>query len=229
MGTEEFVALVPAAGVGERYGGDLPKQFRVVSGRSVLRWSVERLLTGGVDRVVVAVSSGQESRAREHLRGLPGIEVVTGAATRQESVGRCLEAAGVDDSGVVAVHDAARAAVDPRDVEAVLSAGARGAAVLGRRITDTLKRVQGERIRSTVDRSELWCAETPQVFRAEILIRAHRLATGSDFVGTDEASLVERFLDVEIRAVDARFPNPKMTWPGDETFLALLLERGRGS
>ncbi|MDX1630711.1 MAG: IspD/TarI family cytidylyltransferase [Thermoanaerobaculia bacterium] len=229
MGADDFVALVPAAGTGERYGGELPKQFRVVSGRSVLRWSVERLLSGGVDRVVVAISSGQESRAREHLRGLPGIQVVTGAATRQDSVGRCLEAAEVAGSTVVAVHDAARAAVDPRDVQEVLRVGAEGAAVLGRRVTDTLKRIDGGRIGSTVDRSGLWCAETPQVFRAETLRQAHRLAGESAFVGTDEASLVEEFLDTEVRAVEARFPNPKMTWPGDETFLALLLERGRGS
>jgi 2-C-methyl-D-erythritol 4-phosphate cytidylyltransferase len=74
-----------------------------------------------------------------------------------------------------------------------------------------------------VDRAALWRAETPQVFRAGILRRALAAAAEDGFVGTDEASLVERRGDVEIEAVTAQFPNPKLTWRGDEVWLAALL------
>jgi len=154
-----------------------------------------------------------------------------GGDTRQASVEACLAVAGGEPDDLLLIHDGARPAFSERDLEATVEAArTSGGAILGRAVSDTLKRVDGGRVRSTVDRSRLFRAETPQVFRRRDFERALRRARADDFVGTDEASLVERLGDVEIRAVEARDPNPKLTTPGDlqllETLLAGLSPRG---
>lgn len=235
MGDRRVVGLVPAAGSGRRFGDSEPKQFLSLAGRSALTWSLQRLRRGGVDRLVVALPPG--------LGRPPGLgdceedEVlwVEGGPTRQASVAGCLDASGAEDDDLVAVHDAARPAIDPGDVARVIAAAARsGGAVLGRPVGDTVKRLEGDRVVDTVDRGRLWRAETPQVFRAAILRRAFAAAERDGFAGTDESSLVERLGDVSVTAVSAETPNPKLTWRGDELWLEALLggdarDRGAGS
>ena len=222
------VGLVPAAGSGSRFGGDSPKQFLEIAGKTLIRWSLERLRAGGVGRIVVALPAGTGPE-EAGIAVMADVEVVAGGATRQESVARCLAAAGAEGEDLVVVHDAARAAVDPEDVRAVIAAASNpGGAVLGRAMSDTVKRVRGGGIEGTLDRAGLWRAETPQVLRAEILARALALAEEEGFVGTDEASLVERLAEGTITAVEARHPNPKLTLASDERWIALLL-RGGGS
>jgi 2-C-methyl-D-erythritol 4-phosphate cytidylyltransferase len=129
----------------------------------------------------------------------------------------------------VAVHDGARAAIDPVDFAATAAAAAEsGGAVLGRISTDTLKEVVGGRVLRTVDRDRLFRAETPQIFRRDLLEQALERARTERFVGTDEAALVERLGNVEIAAVEARRPNPKVTFAEDFPHLASLLLAGSG-
>jgi 2-C-methyl-D-erythritol 4-phosphate cytidylyltransferase len=209
-----FHALVPAAGRGDRFGG--PKQFVEVAGRPLLAWTLERLLAAGAASVVVALPADELDAATTRIAGDARIRFVAGGATRQASVAAALEASPAAAGELVAVHDGARAAVDPADVAAVVAAAAgTGGAVLGRPLTDTIKRLEDGRVIGTVDRSKLFRAETPQVFRRALLERAFESARRDRFVGTDEASLVERLADVEIRAVVALSPNPKVTFPGD--------------
>jgi 2-C-methyl-D-erythritol 4-phosphate cytidylyltransferase len=219
-----FHALVPAAGRGDRFGG--PKQFAEVAGRPLLAWTLDRLLASGAASVVVALPA-EELGAAARLAGDGRIRFVAGGATRQASVGAALEASPAAAGELVAVHDGARAAVDPADVAAVVAAAAAsGGAVLGRPLTDTIKRVEEGRVMATVDRSKLFRAETPQVFRRALLERAFESARRDRFVGTDEASLVERLADVEIRAVVAMSPNPKVTYPADLERVARRLADG---
>jgi 2-C-methyl-D-erythritol 4-phosphate cytidylyltransferase len=219
------LGLVPAAGRGLRFGDAEPKQFLEIAGRSALAWSLHRLRQGGVTRLVVALPPGTlEESGPPHWEEASDVTWIEGGARRQDSVAKCLAAAEADEDDLVAVHDAARAAVDPRDVARVVAAALwSGGAVLGRPVGDTVKRIEGGRILATVDRGALWRAETPQVFRAGILRRALTAAAEDGFVGTDEASVVERGGEVEIEAVTAQFPNPKLTWRGDEVWLAALL------
>ncbi len=222
-----LVALVPAAGRGERFGSAAPKQLAEIAGRPSLAWTLERLLACGVDRLVVALPADPAAARGLVLPEDPRLVRTTGGATRQDSVAACLAAAPGDGTDLVLVHDGARPAVAMEDVEAtVAAAAATGAAVLGRPVGDTLKRVDEGRIAGTVERAGLFRAETPQVFRRELFERALEAARRDGFVGTDEASLVERLPGVEIRAVAARRPNPKLTEPGDLELIAGLLAGG---
>ena len=221
-----LLALVPAAGGGRRFGGAVPKQLLPVAGRPLILWTVERLLAVGVDALAVALPAA--ALAAPELEALAGPQVkrLAGGATRQESVARCLAALPGRPEDLLLIHDGARPAVHPEDVAAVVAAtrGADGA-VLGRSLTDTLKQVAEGEVVSTLEREGCFRAETPQVFRREVLERALAAAAAAGFLGTDESSLVERLAGVRIRAVAARRPNPKLTAPGDlaiiETLLAL--------
>lgn len=224
------IGLVPAAGRGSRFGGDGPKQFLVVAGRPVLAWSLERLLAGGCDEIVVAVPPGEEESAAARFAGeafAPRVRFVAGGETRQESVWRCLVAAPGDADDLLATHDGARPAVAPSDVAATLVA-ARGAdgAVLGRPLDDTLKRVEDGRVVATVPRQGLFRAETPQVFRREVLDRAYAAARRRGREATDEAGLVESLPAVRVRAVAAAHPNPKLTRTADLPLIEWLLREG---
>jgi 2-C-methyl-D-erythritol 4-phosphate cytidylyltransferase len=208
-------ALVPAAGRGERFGDDLPKQFVRVRGRTLVAWTVERLLDAGCASVVVALPADADERLHG-IRSDGRVRLVVGASTRQASVAEALAASPAPSSDLVAVHDGARAALAASDFSAtVAAAAAAGGAVLGRRTTDTIKRIEQGRVAGTLDRERFFRAETPQVFRRADLERAIELARRDRFLGTDESSLVERLGDVVILAVEARRSNPKVTYPED--------------
>jgi 2-C-methyl-D-erythritol 4-phosphate cytidylyltransferase len=229
-----LVALVPAAGRGERFGSERPKMFLEVAGRPVLAWTVDRLLDAGVEALALAVP---EERLEEALRlasrrpdSWERVVFTAGGESRQASVAACLDALGGPPEDLLVVHDGARPAFSRRDFEATIeAAGGGGGALLGRPISDTLKELDERRVRATIDRSHLFRAETPQVFRRRDLERALARARADGFIGTDEASLVERLGDVEIAAVAARDPNPKLTTPGDLPLLEWLLGGGSGA
>jgi 2-C-methyl-D-erythritol 4-phosphate cytidylyltransferase len=217
------IALVPAAGRGERFGGDLPKQFLPIAGRPMLAWTLERLLAAGVERVIVGLPP---DRLAGDLAVIDSsrVEWIAGGATRQETVARCLAAGAGDDDDLIVVHDGARPAVALDDIAATLEAARHAdGAVLGRQLADTLKRLEGERIETTVDRHGLFRAETPQIFRRAIFARALAAAARDRFEGTDESSLVERLPGARIIAVVAQHPNPKLTEPADRGLLERLL------
>ena len=218
------IALVPAGGSGERFGAGLAKQFLPVAGRSLLAWTLSRLVAAGLTEIVVALPPGTKLPG-DAVFAVP-VRVVEGGATRQESVASCIAAAPGEPGDLLLVHDGARAAVDPSDVRAAIAAAlAADGAVLGRPVSDTVKRVSDGRILSTVERSELFRAETPQVFRRWVYERALDLARRDGFVGTDEAALVERLPGATVRAVLARHPNPKLTEPADLPLVEALLRR----
>lgn len=209
-----FHALVPAAGRGDRFGA--PKQFAEVGGRPLLAWTLDRLLAAGAASVVVALPAEELESTTARIAVDARVRFVAGGATRQASVAAALAASPAGADELVAVHDGARGAVDPADVAATVAAAAQsGGAVLGRPLTDTIKRLEDGRLVATVDRAKLFRAETPQVFRRSVLERAFEAARRDRFVGTDEASLVERLAGIEIRAVMALAPNPKVTYPAD--------------
>jgi len=221
-----FHGVIPAGGRGERFGGDTPKQFLAIGGRPVVAHAVARLLAAGAVSVVVALPEDAPEAVRRALAGDPRVRVVDGGATRQASVAAALSASSARPEDLVAVHDGARPATAPDDLASVLRVAREfGAAILGRAVSDTLKATESGRVLGTVDRSGLFRAETPQVFRRDILERAFEAARRDRFLGTDESSLVERLATVGIAAVEARHPNPKLTHPGDLGDLARLIAR----
>ena len=227
-------AIVPAAGGGRRFGGDQPKQFVPILGRPLLAWTVERLLAvPEVDRVVVAAPPGLAAETREMLlrevdtsRDV-NLSTVEGGRRRQDSVSAALAAAEIAPSDWVAVHDGARPCLAAADLAEVLrsAAGSGGVgAVLGRPVSDTLKTAEGGRLHETVDRSGLFRAETPQVFRAGDLREALAGAEREDLQVGDESSL---FGPGSVSAIAASHPNPKLTDPSDLPAIEALLRSER--
>lgn len=219
--------LVPAAGSGTRFGGSIPKQHLAVRGQSVLAWTVDRLLEAGLQGLTVALSSSYLEEVPRKIRRDHRVNWVLGGDSRQASVAACLAASPVSREDLVLVHDAARPAIALHDINAVVEAArAADGAVLGRDLSDTLKRTDGSMILETIDRQGLFRAETPQVFRREVLERAIARSLVDGFVGTDESSLVERLPGVRIVAVAARGANPKLTEGSDWEWIRNLLVEG---
>ncbi len=224
-----FSALVPAAGRGLRFGEDSPKQWVTVAGRPLLAWTLETLLACGATEVVVALPLEGLDGACRSLSGDPRVRCVAGGESRQGSVRQCLERTDGPGDALVLVHDGVRPAVSAADVRATLAAAAEsGAAILGRSVHDTLKEVAAGSVVRTVDRSSLFRAETPQVFRRDLLVRAFEAAESDGFEGTDEASLVERLGEIAIVAVEATAANPKLTRPDELGYVESLLRPRAG-
>ena len=166
---------------------------------------------------------------RREIRNKP-VRVVEGGNSRQESVERALAAVN-PDTELVAVHDAVRPFIDLDIIEkAIDEAHEHGAAIVGIVPVDTVKQVSGAqatgaKVRSTISRERLVLAQTPQVFRYELLKQAFEAARRDGFVGTDESSLVERLEQVEVRVVMGSDRNIKITKPGDMDLARLFLEQ----
>lgn len=219
-----FDAIIAAAGSGSRAGG--PKQWRLLGGRPVARWSAEALLAAGARRLVCVAPEAALDEARAALSGLPRVTVTAGGATRAASVRAGLDALGADPPGAVLVHDAARPLVTAAVVEALLRAleDADGA-VPALPLADTLKRGDGRRVDATLPRDGLWRAQTPQAFRFDRLLAAHAAWPGGEEM-TDDAAAVERAGgSVALVPGDPRLM--KLTYPEDFAMAEALAGRAR--
>jgi 2-C-methyl-D-erythritol 4-phosphate cytidylyltransferase len=212
-------ALLLAAGRGERLGSDLPKAFVEVAGAPILAHALRALARCSEIEWIQPVLPREElaryaALARE-LAGIRGLlPAVAGGAERQDSCAAGL-AALPREVELVAVHDAARPFVAQSAVRRVIDAAVRtGAALLALPVGDTLKRARGERVLETIDRGDVWAAQTPQVFRSEVLREALAKARAEGFTGTDDAQLVER-LGLPIAIVAGDPENWKITRPAD--------------
>jgi 2-C-methyl-D-erythritol 4-phosphate cytidylyltransferase len=209
------VALVVAAGRGERLGKPVPKAFANLAGRPMVEWSVGTLRrVSAVTEIVVALPAGET--APEGTIG------VRGGSERSHSVRAALGAASADED-VIVVHDAARPLVTPELVQACLAAlGDADAAIAAAPVTDTIKECADGRVVRTLDRSRLWAVQTPQVFRRAALQRA--LDQDHDAIGaaTDDAALVEA-MGGTVRVVSAPRENLKVTTELDLRVAELLL------
>jgi len=227
------VALIVAAGSGERLGAGRPKALVELAGRPLLAWSVEVLAqVAAVEHLVIAMPPGVRQPAEiahEHA-----VSFVDGGASRSDSVRLALDAARErqqEQIDFVLVHDAARPLVTVALADAVIAALAADtdadAAIAARPVTDTVKRVDAHgAVHETLDRSELWAVQTPQVFRCEALERvlsapAHELARA-----TDDAWLIERD-GGKVIVVPSSDENLKVTTPLDLQVAELLLARRR--
>jgi 2-C-methyl-D-erythritol 4-phosphate cytidylyltransferase len=218
------VALIVAAGRGERLGGEVPKALVTVAGKPMVQWSLDTVRSlGAVDEIIVALPADSVERAAEELSGA---RCVAGGAVRSQSVRAALSATAQE--GPVIVHDAARplapAAVFNRALEEIEAAGV-DAVVVGAPLADTVKEVDddGRTVRRTLERSRLWAAQTPQVFRRAALERVLEEATEQILcTATDDAWLIER-AGGRVRVVPSEGLNLKITTPTDLHLAELLL------
>ena len=220
-------AIVVAAGKGSRMGGAVDKAFLTLGSRPVVAHALAAFeRCPDVTEVVLVVRKDQLSAADSAVRmfGLRKVRrIVAGGATRLASV-RAGIAAANPDTTFFAVHDGARPAVPVALIrDCVASARKFGSGVAAAKITDTVKSVtRAGVVESTLDREPLWAAQTPQVFRADLLRKALEKADDKDPSITDESSAVER-LGEKVRIVESKEPNPKITYPGDVGIVARLL------
>jgi 2-C-methyl-D-erythritol 4-phosphate cytidylyltransferase len=221
-------ALIPAAGRGQRMGLAIEKQFLQLGGKPLLAYTLAQFeAVPIIDRIVVIVPSGRETFCHQEIVAPEGLRKVThivaGAETRQGSVMAGFSCLG-EDVDVVVIHDGARPFVPPAVIQAAVDAAlADGSAVAAIPESDTLKRVsRAGAVIETVDRRNLWRAQTPQAFRRAILQRALAYATEHNLVATDEASLIE-WLAWPVRIFPGSIWNFKITSPDDLVLAELLL------
>jgi 2-C-methyl-D-erythritol 4-phosphate cytidylyltransferase/2-C-methyl-D-erythritol 2,4-cyclodiphosphate synthase len=216
-----LTALIVAAGKGTRMGGELPKQYRAIAGKPVLRWAVEGLQAHpSVKTISVAIGEGQQALAEQALDGIDGVRLILGGAERADSVRAGLAEAKGD---AILVHDGARPFCPPQVIDRLVGAleffeGAAPVLAVG----DTLARADGE-LRDPVDRTGLVRVQTPQAFRLPALRHAYAAWSGPS--PTDETTVV-RAAGVRVAAVDGDVALEKLTLPADfDRAEALLASR----
>jgi 2-C-methyl-D-erythritol 4-phosphate cytidylyltransferase len=216
------VAVVPAAGSGERLGAGIAKAFRELDGRTLLERAVAGLLESGVvDHVVVAVPADRIEQAEQLLAGRA--TVVAGGANRIESVDRAL-AALPGTADFVLVHDAARALTPPALIARVVDALRAGnnAVVPALRVSDTIKAVDANGVvLGTPTRAGLRAVQTPQGFATDLLLRAYQRANSES---TDDASLVEQ-LGAQVQVIEGDPLAFKITTPLDLQLAEAVVRR----
>jgi len=216
-----IAALVVAGGSGTRIGGDVPKQYRPVAGRAVIRWALEAFLSHPrIDVVQAVIGADHGPHFAEAVKGLSMPMPVFGGATRQESVRNGLEALARREMGapdIVLIHDAARPFVRHALIDRLLDGlGMHEGVVPGLPVTDTIKRIDEEGlIVETPPRDRLRAVQTPQVFYLAPILAAHRQAAedGRNDL-TDDAAVAEA-AGFEVAVIEGDPVNRKITHPED--------------
>ena len=222
------VALVVAAGRGERFGTGRPKQYRSLAGQPLIRYSLAALAGHpGIAAVRAVIRRDDLPHYERAAEGLDLLEPVGGGASRQDSVRRGLES--LLDLGPerVLIHDGARPLLPRPVIDRVLAGLDEDiGAVAALPVTDTLKRAGSGRVTGTVARKDLWRAQTPQGFHFEAILEAHRAAAGTEL--TDDAAVAEQ-AGLPVRLVAGAHENIKVTGPEDLARAEALLAAAGGA
>ena len=222
-------AIVPAAGVGKRMGGDLPKQYLPLGKETVLQVTISRLLAfKSIEHIYVPLGP-DDQRGTEILASYPNVSSVEGGGERCFSVLNALKhlANSAEADDWVLVHDAARPCLRASDFYKLLQAleSHPVGGLLAAPVADTIKSVNMEgEIDRTVDREGLWRAFTPQIFRYKELFQALTNAVDAGVKVTDEASAIE-YAGKKPLAVEGHSDNIKITYPQDIDMAEVFLER----
>ncbi len=208
------VALVVAAGRGSRFSAARPKQYADLGGRPVLRHGLESFSRHPrVSHVRTVIHPDDRAFYELAAAGLDLLEPVPGGATRQDSVRHGLESLQGLAPHSVLIHDGARPFVGAGLIERVLDGlGTAVGAIAALPVTETVKRAEAGRIVATVERAGLWRAQTPQGFRYDAILAAHRAAAGQEL--TDDAAVAER-AGLPLALVEGAAENIKVTTPDD--------------
>lgn len=205
----------------------LAKQYLTLGQDPILLHTIKAFETcDRIDQLVVVVPESDLDYCRDRiLTGTSGrlpITLAAGGSERQESVQRGLAHLG-DETAVVVIHDGVRPFIEPDQIaQCIDEAAAHGACILGLPVTDTLKQTQDGFIQSTVDRSSLWRAQTPQAFRLALIREAHAKASAGNVHVTDDAALMER-LGQPVKIIPGNRSNIKITTPEDLAYARLLV------
>lgn len=229
-----FAVIIPAAGSGSRMQSELPKPFLPLGDHTILWHTIHAFLNAeGLVQVIIPTSKEYFDRVHEIIHSLPTnpvqFNVVEGGSERQFSISNGLSLL-QDSVEIVAVHDAVRPFINLDLINRCSSEALEcGGAIIAVPAKDTIKKIGLDgRIVETPDRSILWQAQTPQIFKKEILCRAYEEAILGGFVGTDDASLVERLGEM-VKVVEGDRENLKITYPVDLEIAELILKQKQQS
>ncbi len=224
--------IIPAAGVGSRFGADIPKQFIEIDGAPVIVHTIRIFeMCPEVEHVVLPVHEEYINKMREmaiKYKLTKVREIIEGGETRQHSVLNGLETASAESSDIVLIHDAVRPLATPALVKKIIEQTEEfGAVIPALSPKETIKEVtkQGT-VLKTMRREYLKMVQTPQGFWQELIYNAYVNATKAGFIGTDSASLVE-FMSYKVQVIDGDDNNLKITTPMDRHIAEVLIKEAR--
>ncbi len=224
-------AVIAAGGKGLRMGGSTRKQFIRLGGVSILHHSIHPFLAlPEVVRIVVALPADAIDEFSAELRGRERelVLAVAGGETRQQSVHNALAALEGSGAQLVAIHDAARPLVSEQLIRRTFEAASTGVGAMAcAAMRDTVKRGRGGDVAGTVNRSDLWLAQTPQTFPLAMITAAHERALAESFESTDDAALCEHYGQT-VKIVESDYGNLKLTEQSDLDYVRWRLERDAG-
>jgi 2-C-methyl-D-erythritol 4-phosphate cytidylyltransferase len=224
-------AIIVASGKGVRMEGTMRKQYLDLSGRPVLSHSIVTFDSCSlVDEIFLVIPREDVEYCKKKIISLPDlknhINLVHGGDKRQDSVYNGLKAI-TKNTETVVIHDGVRPFIQPEDLkECILISKKFGACILGTPASDTLKRVnKSDIIETTLSRENIWLAQTPQAFKYDLILKAHETAKRDGYVGTDDASLVER-MGEDVKIINGGRFNIKITKKEDLAIAKAMFDAG---
>ena len=221
-------AIIPAAGMGKRMGGAIPKPFLWIGGRPILAHTLDAFeRCDSVDEVILVVGIGDLRLVSEEVVDRYEFtkvrKILSGGEKRQDSVWEGLKAveAGTE---IVVIHDGVRPFVAPEHLsESIGQCRKCDAVITAVPVKDTIKEAEDGLVTSTLDREKLWAIQTPQTFALDLILRAHQQAMGAALIATDDAALVER-LGHPVHLLRGSYHNIKITTPEDLALGEIILK-----
>ena len=220
-------ALIVAAGSGKRMGSAIPKQFLELCGRPVISYTIEAFdRSPEIDEIIIVTNADNVDYVRDEIAAAYNKvkAVIAGGSERQYSVYNGLCALS-DNCGIVLIHDGVRPFITNECISTVIEETKKhGCCVLGMPVKDTIKICSADGfVDTTPERSLLWQAQTPQAFKYDIIMKAHKKAVEDNFLGTDDSMLTER-LGYKTKMVTGSYENIKITTPEDMDMGEKILE-----
>ncbi|MBS4221059.1 2-C-methyl-D-erythritol 4-phosphate cytidylyltransferase [Bacillus sp. FJAT-49711] len=219
-----YQVIIPAAGSGKRMGAGYNKLLMNLAGRPIILHTLDVFEKDPYcSRIILVIQPDDEPFFKDIQSRYPKIHIVLGGSERQYSVYNGLKAAEAD--GIILVHDGARPFIRPKTISSLVECARKeGAAIAAVPVKDTIKKATDLKVIETVDRSSLWQVQTPQAFRFSVLQSAHEQAKLEGYLGTDEASLVEKG-GYPVKIVESDYDNIKLTTPEDIYFAEAILRK----
>ncbi|WP_054705022.1 2-C-methyl-D-erythritol 4-phosphate cytidylyltransferase [Bacillus sp. JCM 19041] len=222
----DYKAIVLAAGQGKRMNAGFNKQLIKLNGTPLIIHSLRLFEADDECSEIILVVSANEredmNKLVEDYKLKKVRKLVIGGVERQDSVYAGLSA--INDKGIVLIHDGARPFVKRAVIQGLVDEAEKaGGAIAAVPVKDTIKRTAGGFIEKTVERADLWAAQTPQGFQYDLILEAHRDAKAHGYTGTDDASLVER-IGKPVSIVESDYLNLKLTTEEDLLFAETILQ-----
>lgn len=221
-------ALIVAAGKGKRFGAGFNKQYFKINNKEIIARTLDVFEEADlIDSIVVVVSEDEVDYFRENIVERYGykkvLKIVAGGQERQHSVYNGL--LHCKDADIVVIHDGARPFIKEEHIlESIKKAEQFGASAVAVKVKDTIKIAKDEYFESTPDRNTLYAVQTPQTFRYNLILSAHKYAIEKNILSTDDTSLVE-LMGEKVRIVEGSYDNIKITTPEDAVFAEFILKK----